>query len=187
MKNILRRSLIVFTPVLLAVALVAPASTAAATLPSLRLTWSLPGNHDVKLAVTGANSRAWRITSTGTGTLANYRIRITVNTGDVSFSGDVSYLHRSSTGAWVVTSRYNISPYLGNKTASIGGCETHLRLCWSTPNITLPHDGNGTLGVRLHSLTAYRAFSFNGSIRRAGSEAFIWGPWVSTSSVILRP
>ena len=185
MKNLLRRSLLATTPALLALALILPATAAAVTPPSLRLAWSLLGNHDVKLAITGANARAWRLAGAGTSTLANYKVQITITTGDVSFNGDVSYLRRSSTGAWQVYAKYNISPYLGSKTASIGACESHLRLCWSTASMVL--NGNVTFGARLHSQVAGRAFGFSGAIRRAGSEPFVWGPWVSTSTVVLRP
>lgn len=144
MKNLLRRSAAGLVPALLALSLLVPASASTA-LPSLRMSWSLLDNHDVKLTVVDANSRAWRLTGAGTGSRANYRIHITVNTGDVSFSGDVSYLRRNTAGDWVAFSRTDISPYLNTKTASIGGCESHLRIRWNTVSSTVQRDGNGTL------------------------------------------
>ncbi|MDP8904686.1 MAG: hypothetical protein M3N29_05120 [Chloroflexota bacterium] len=139
-----------------------------------RLAYSLVDDM-LKASVTGsARTGVWRVRVVAPG--AERRIDFILRTGDISWSG-VARVSRRDGGSWSIVGRRVLDGALAGG-QQISGCS--VGVCWSTANFRLPRNGDARFGVKVE-LTRSGTYRIAGALRDA-SEAFVFGPWLSSGS-----
>ena len=130
-------------------------------------------------------SGAWRVTLSIPGATAARSLRVTLTTGDEQFYGRIEVVAGTGSTARVVAHR-TLDRWLAGGAAPAPLCDAVLQACVSVADVTVPDNGNGTLGVAFSGLGLGRgAYAVTGAARFAASVAFVYGPWFSTGSLAL--
>ena len=128
-----------------------------------------------KVSVTGSSrTGVWRIRFVAPS--GGKRLDLILRTGDVAWSGVVK-VSRKDGNSWSIVGRRVLDGALAGG-QQVGGCNAGV--CWSTDDFRLPRNGDAKFGVTV-KLTRAGAYRISGAVRQA-SEAFIYGPWISSGS-----
>lgn len=130
----------------------------------------------IRVTLVDRSAKAWRVVVAGTGQLANDRLEIMVETGDVAPSITATEIRDGH-----VVSVMDLSPF-GDPTAAAGGCHATLGVCLDTDSFRLPRNGNGRLAVELTREDDTTTMTITGGTAGWPGEPFILGPWTDTDA-----
>ncbi len=130
----------------------------------------------IRATIEDRDAKAWRIVVSGSGVLANDRLEVVVETGDVA-----PLITATEVRDGKVVSVIDLSEF-GDPTAAAGGCHATLGVCIDSDGFSLPSDGDGTLVVELHRLDGASLLSVAGGTASWPGEPFILGPWTDTDA-----
>ena len=121
-------------------------------------------------------AKAWRLVVGGTGTLAEDRWEILVETGDVEPLITAREIRDGN-----VVDVMDLTGF-GSGTAAAGGCHSTLPVCLDSTGFSLPDNGDGTFSVRLDLPQAGVPLTIRGGTAGWPSEPFVLGPWTDTEA-----
>jgi len=130
----------------------------------------------IRATIEDPAAKAWRIAVAGTGQLAQDRLSIVVETGDVAPMVTVAEIHDGRT-----VSVMDLSGF-GDPTAAAGGCHATLGVCVDSDSIRYPARGDGRLVVNLSRIDGTMPLTVTGGTAGWPGEPFILGPWTNTDS-----
>lgn len=131
-------------------------------------------NGSLLVILTDPAARAWRVTVAG-GDAAGDRLELIVETGDDA----PSIALREFRGGSLVDEE-DLSRIATDPTVAAGGCHSTLPVCYSSGDLRLPADGDGTLAVGLTLVAPDADLVITGGIARWPGEPFVLGPWIDT-------
>jgi hypothetical protein len=134
----------------------------------------------IRVDLDDLDAKAWRIVVAGTGALAEDRLELTVETGDVAPTISLVEIQ-----AGKVVDRADLSAY-GDPTATAGRCHASLGVCVDADAIVVPVNGDGHLGIELTRI-ADVSVTVTGETAGWPGEPFILGPWTSTEAFPWEP
>jgi hypothetical protein len=138
------------------------------------------GKRSIQVALDDLDAKAWRLIVAGTGDLADDRLEITVETGDVAPLISVAEIRNGR-----IVGRMDLSEF-GDPTAAAGGCHATLGACIDSDAIRLPVDGDGHLGLEL-TRTGATSLTVTGETAGWPGEPFNLGPWTATDAFPWEP
>ncbi|HEY3335477.1 MAG TPA: hypothetical protein VGK16_09625 [Candidatus Limnocylindrales bacterium] len=145
--------------------------------PGAELTVEFPKPDLLDVTLQDERARAWRVVVTGTSDLAQDRMEVVVEAGDV---GPVITATEIQQGELVGS--IDLSGYL-DATMAAGGCHHTLDVCIDSSAFQFSDDGTGRLRIRLQmpDPAAGRLLVTGGTAGWPG-EPFVLGPWTDTDS-----
>jgi hypothetical protein len=134
----------------------------------------------IRVDLDDLDAKAWRIVVAGTGALAEDRLELTVETGDVAPTISLVEVQ-----AGKVVDRADLSAY-GDPTATAGRCHASLGVCVDADGIVPPDNGDGHLGIELTRI-GDASLTVTGETAGWPGEPFILGPWTPTEAFPWEP
>jgi hypothetical protein len=141
------------------------------------LTVEFPKPDLIDVTLEDGEAKAWRVIVTGTGALAEDRLEVVVEAGDV---GPVITATEVQQGE--VVGSIDLSGY-ADDTMAAGGCHHTLNVCIDSSSFQFSDDGTGRLRIRLQmpDPAAGRLLLTGGTAGWPG-EPFILGAWTDTEA-----
>jgi hypothetical protein len=132
------------------------------------------GSDSIQVTLEDPHAKAWRLVVAGTLALADDRLELLVETGDVSPSISATEVQVGRTVDVMDLSGY------ADGTATAGGCHRTLPVCIDSGGFRLPSQGDGILRVRLTITDPAASLTVTGGTATWPGEPFILGPWTDT-------
>jgi len=125
------------------------------------------------ISITDPAAKAWRWEVRGPGVLAEDRLEIVVEVGDITPGAEARIYKRGS-----LVDVFDMNGMVGDDTVAAGGCHPTLQVCFGSDGLTIdPQTGRASLVLeRVEPVQ----FAVQGATAGWPGEPFILGPWRTT-------
>jgi hypothetical protein len=125
------------------------------------------------ISITDPEAKAWRFDIRGNGILAEDRLEVLVEVGDIAPGAEARIYTRGA-----LVDIFDMNGMIGDETVSAGGCHPTLKVCFGSDGLAIDPD-TGRVTLRLEQFEP-GSVAIQGATAGWPNEPFVLGPWRTT-------